>query len=86
MLSTIGIIRGGLESVNGLPNGSYPHATDYANMVNQAGITDRLINLARATVGYLPCGLWHINVAVSMLFAGISGSSTADAEGIGSLF
>lgn len=56
-----------------------------ANLMNAAGITERLINLARATVGHLPGGLGHINVLVSMLFAGISGSSTADAAGIGSL-
>jgi tripartite ATP-independent transporter DctM subunit len=36
-------------------------------------------------VGHLPGGLAHVNVLVSMLFAGISGSSTADAAGIGSL-
>jgi len=56
-----------------------------ANLMNSAGITDRLVNLARASVGHLPGGLGHINVMVSMLFAGISGSSTADAAGIGSL-
>ena len=56
-----------------------------ANLMNAAGITERLINLARASVGHLPGGLGHINVMVSMLFAGISGSSTADAAGIGSL-
>jgi tripartite ATP-independent transporter DctM subunit len=36
-------------------------------------------------VGHFPGGLGHVNVTVSMLFAGISGSSTADAAGIGSL-
>lgn len=56
-----------------------------ANIMNQSGITDRLIRLSRAMVGHLPGGLGHINVVVSMLFAGISGSSTADAAGIGSL-
>ncbi|HET6468098.1 MAG TPA: TRAP transporter large permease, partial [Geminicoccaceae bacterium] len=56
-----------------------------ANLMNAAGITDRLVHLARASVGHLPGGLGHINVMVSMLFAGISGSSTADAAGIGSL-
>ena len=56
-----------------------------ANLMNAAGITDRLIELSRATVGHLRGGLGHINVMVSMLFAGISGSSTADAAGIGSL-
>jgi len=56
-----------------------------ANLMNAAGITDRLVDFARAMVGHLPGGLGHINVVVSMLFAGISGSSTADAAGIGSL-
>ncbi len=42
--------------------------------MNSAGITDRLIRLARAMVGHLPGGLGHVNVVVSMLFAGISGS------------
>jgi tripartite ATP-independent transporter DctM subunit len=56
-----------------------------ANLMNAAGITDRLIRMARALVGHLPGGLGHVNVVVSMFFAGISGSSTADAAGIGSL-
>ncbi len=56
-----------------------------ANIMNAAGITDRLIRLSRAMVGHMPGGLGHVNVVVSMLFAGISGSSTADAAGIGSL-
>ena len=56
-----------------------------ANLMNSAGITQRLIDLSRTTVGHLPGGLGHVNVVVSMLFAGISGSSTADAAGIGSL-
>jgi len=56
-----------------------------ANIMNAAGITDRLVRLSQALVGHLPGGLGHINVVVSMLFAGISGSSTADAAGIGSL-
>lgn len=56
-----------------------------ANLMNAAGITQRLVDLSRAAVGHLPGGLGHVNVLVSMLFAGISGSSTADAAGIGSL-
>ena len=54
-----------------------------ANLMNENGITRKLIGLARVTVGHLPGGLGHINVLVSMLFAGISGSSNADAAGIG---
>ncbi len=54
-----------------------------ANLMNAAGITDKLINLSRALVGWLPGGLGHVSVLVSMLFAGISGSSTAEAAGVG---
>ncbi|MFO1322340.1 MAG: TRAP transporter large permease [Burkholderiales bacterium] len=54
-----------------------------ANLMNEAGITDRLVHLARTLVGHLPGGLGHVNVVVSMLFAGVSGSSTADAAGVG---
>ena len=56
-----------------------------ANLMNSAGITQRLIELSRTIVGHFKGGLGHINVVVSMIFAGISGSSTADAAGIGSV-
>src|SRR5437764_10741797 len=54
-----------------------------ANLMNTAGITEKLISLSRAPVGHLPGGLGHVSVLVSMLFAGISGSSTAEAAGVG---
>ena len=56
-----------------------------ANLMNAAGITDRLIQFSKALVGFLPGGLGHVNITVSMLFAGISGSSTADSAGIGAI-
>ena len=56
-----------------------------ANLMNAAGITDRLIQFARSLVGFLPGGIGHVNITVSMLFAGISGSSTADSAGIGAI-
>jgi tripartite ATP-independent transporter DctM subunit len=56
-----------------------------ANLMNSSGITQRLVNLSRATVGHFRGGLGHVGVVVSMIFAGISGSSTAEAAGIGSL-
>ncbi|SFR43714.1 TRAP transporter, DctM subunit [Yoonia tamlensis] len=56
-----------------------------ANLMNSGKVTDRLIDLARVLTGWMPGGLGHVNVAVSMLFAGISGSSTADAAGCGKI-
>jgi len=56
-----------------------------ANIMNSAGITDRLVDLTKCMVGQFRGGLAYINVVVSMIFAGISGSSTADAAGEGSI-
>jgi tripartite ATP-independent transporter DctM subunit len=56
-----------------------------ANIMNSAGITERLVDLTRCLVGQFRGGLAYINVVVSMIFAGISGSSTADAAGEGSI-
>ncbi|KMK67098.1 TRAP transporter large permease [Puniceibacterium sp. IMCC21224] len=56
-----------------------------ANLMNSGKITDKLIDLSRVLTGWMPGGLGHVNVAVSMLFAGISGSSTADAAGCGKI-
>jgi len=56
-----------------------------ANIMNAAGITERLVDLTRCLVGQFRGGLAYVNVVVSMIFAGISGSSTADAAGEGSL-
>ena len=50
-----------------------------ANLMNVGGITDRLVRLSRTMVGNFPGALAQINVLLSVFFAGISGSSTADA-------
>lgn len=84
-LTPILLMREMFKSYNSFVLLAVPFFLLAANLMNGAGITDRLINFARALVGHLPGGLGHINVMVSMLFAGISGSSTADAAGIGSL-
>lgn len=57
-----------------------------ANLMNVGGITDRLIRLSRALVGHFPGGLAQVNVILSIFFAGISGSSTADAASQSKLF
>jgi tripartite ATP-independent transporter DctM subunit len=57
-----------------------------ANLMNVGGITERLMRLSRSLVGHFPGGLAQINVVLSVFFAGISGSSTADAASQGKLF
>ena len=57
-----------------------------ANLMNVGGITDRLMLLSRTMVGHWPGGLAQINVVLSIFFAGISGSSTADAASQSKIF
>lgn len=84
-LTPVLLMREMFKSYNAFVLLAVPFFLLAANIMNSSGITDRLIRMARAMVGHLPGGLGHVNVVVSMLFAGISGSSTADAAGIGSL-
>ncbi|GLQ05160.1 TRAP transporter large permease [Sneathiella chinensis] len=55
------------------------------NLMNAAGITDRIFNFADALVGHLKAGLAQVNVLSSMIFAGISGAAVADCAGLGAV-
>ena len=56
-----------------------------ANLMNEGAISDRLIDVCSACVGHVRGGLAHANILVSMIFAGISGSSQADTAGVGKI-
>ncbi len=49
------------------------------SIMNYAGISKRLLDLADGLVGHLPGGLAHVNCLLSVLMGGISGSAAADA-------
>src|SRR5262249_30951020 len=57
-----------------------------AHLMNAGGVTDRLVRLSRSMVGHFPGALAQINVLLSVFFAGISGSSTADAASQSKIF
>lgn len=52
-------------------------------IMGSGGISNRLINLSNALVGWLRGGLAMVNIVASMFFGGISGSATADTSSIG---
>lgn len=54
-------------------------------LMNQGGVANRLINLAKSLVGSLPGGLAYVNTLAAMLFGAISGSAVAAASAIGSV-
>src|SRR4249920_4098302 len=55
------------------------------NLMNSAGITNRIYNFALALVGWMKGGLGHVNVLGSVIFAGMSGTAIADAAGLGTI-
>ena len=55
------------------------------NIMNEGKITDKLLNLSDSLVGHIRGGLAHINVLVSFLFGGVSGSAVADTSGLGAM-
>lgn len=54
-------------------------------IMNEGGISRRLINLANVIIGRIRGGLALVNVATSTLFGGISGSALADVSSLGSV-
>ncbi len=54
-------------------------------LMNQGGITKRLVDLAQALVGGIRGGLGHVTVVTNMIMAGMSGSAVADATGTGAV-
>ncbi|WP_332687392.1 TRAP transporter large permease [Devosia sp.] len=56
-----------------------------ANLMNAGGVTDRLLAFCQALVGRLKGGLAQVDILVSIVFAGMSGSAVADAAGPGKL-
>ncbi len=52
-------------------------------IMNRSGITENLVKLADALVGWLRGGMAHSNMVASVMFAGITGAATADAAAFG---
>lgn len=56
-----------------------------AELMNIGSMTDRLMAFCNAIVGRFRGGLAHVNIAQSIIFAGMSGSAIADAAGTGKM-
>ena len=53
-----------------------PGFTLAGNLMNQGGISDKLMDFCDKLVGHLTGGLAYANILASMIFAGISGTAT----------
>ena len=75
-------MAGGLDS---FPLLAVPFFILAGNLMNSAGITNRIYDFAVATCGWMRGGLAHVNIFGSVIFAGMSGTAIADAAGLGTI-
>lgn len=54
-----------------------------AELMNSTGMTERIFRFASVLTGWMRGGLAQVNIAGSVIFAGISGTAVADAAGLG---
>jgi tripartite ATP-independent transporter DctM subunit len=55
------------------------------NLMNQGGLTDKIINFCNYLLGHVRGGLSYVNITASMLFAGISGTAISDTASLGAV-
>ena len=79
------VIHRMVSGIDSFPLLAVPFFILAGNLMNNAGITNRIYNYALALVGWLKGGLGHVNIVGSVVFAGMSGTAIADAAGLGTL-
>ncbi len=79
------VIHRMVNGIDSFPLLAVPFFILAGNLMNSAGITNRIYNFALALVGWLRGGLGHVNVLGSMIFAGMSGTAIGDAAGLGTI-
>ncbi|MEW6264762.1 MAG: TRAP transporter large permease [Thermodesulfobacteriota bacterium] len=73
------------NGISSFPLMAVPFFILAAELMTASGLTNSLMRFANDLVGHIRGGLGHVNVLVSMFFAGISGSALADAAGPGAI-
>lgn len=68
-----------VSSTHSFPLLAVPFFITAGVVMNRGGITKRLMALADALTGHLRGGLGHVNIVLSTLMGGLSGSANADA-------
>jgi tripartite ATP-independent transporter DctM subunit len=74
-----------LRALDSFPLMAIPFFVLAGEVMSQGKMTERLVGLAEILVGRVTGGLAHSSIVACTIFAGITGSSTADATAIGSV-
>ena len=74
------------RSMNSFPLLAIPLFVLAGELMNESGITGRIIAFANVLVGRMRAGLAMVNIWASVIFAGLSGSAVADTSALGRVF
>lgn len=74
-----------INGINGFAFLAIPFFILAGQIMSSGGISERLVELSNALVGWMRGGLALVNILASMFFGGISGSATADTASLGSI-
>ncbi len=83
--SSVMVARLALSSMDNFLLLAIPFFILAGRLMNFGGITERMFSLVALVVRPIRGGLGHANVLASVVFAGMSGSATADAVGLGQI-
>ena len=88
IVSDINMIAVAQRIVNGADSFTLmaiPYFILAGEIMNQGGITQKLVNFAKVMIGRVRSGLCYVVILCNMIMAGVSGSSVADACAIGAI-
>ncbi len=84
-LPLISIPQRMLNGADNFPLLAIPFFILAGSLMDNGGVTRRLVKFSSALVGHITGGLAHVVVVANMIMAGMSGSAVADASGTGSI-
>lgn len=82
MLSFVSRTFGGIDST---PLLTLPFFVLAGELMYRGGVIDDLVDFADAVVGWIRGGLAYVNILVSLMFSGPSGSTVSDTAAVGSV-
>ena len=74
-----------IEGIKGYTLLAVPLFILAGNLMNSAGITQRIFDFSVAIVGFIRGGLAQVNILASVIFSGISGTAVGDQAGLGAI-
>lgn len=82
-ISPLAFVQNLSLGINSFPLLAVPFFILSGLIMNTGGMTHRIFNFANYIVGPIRGGLGQVNIAASLVFAGMSGAAVADAAGLG---